>query len=95
MTLAFETDCEFAEKLFDSNFYRNDFSSIIKLIVYFPAGLLIFLLRLICVILLRVNLHFFPLLNTSSVFCKLVAASLGIRISVEMTNEMRSSKVCF
>ena len=68
-------------RFYNENFYETNFISTLSLIVYFPLGILIMLVRFSLICLLYVCVNLVPSLQYNSVFVRLVSLTLGVFIS--------------
>lgn len=74
-----EDQFKYASKLFDHSLLNNnEFTSILKLMIYFPFGLFILILRVLLIILLKILLKVIPRLKHDKYFVRLCCLTFGI-----------------
>ena len=87
-----EDQYKYVAKFYDLNLINgNDFTSILKLIFYFPIGLTLILLRLISLSFLKLLLILIPSLKTNLQFIQLSCFCYGIQAKLTTKSESSTS----
>lgn len=73
-----QSDFDCVAQFFDKKIVKTDFLTIVKLLIYFPVGLVLVLIRSSLLVLFKFILNIFPGLKSNTYFIKIVCLLLGI-----------------